>query len=82
MSKIKDAPIPLRSKFFLTCLVGVVCLLIGIALLLFLKDKIMLFLSIWVFVFSIFKAIEIYRLIANKQYEIVEGTCVGIICFR
>ncbi|MDO4608873.1 MAG: hypothetical protein Q4B40_06755 [Clostridia bacterium] len=35
--------------------------------------------SLAVFVLSIGKAVEFYLLIANKKYEVVEGTCVGIV---
>lgn len=79
MDKIKNCPAPLKRKLFLTVIIGFTCLLIGIAMMLLLKDRMMLFLSLAIFVLSIGKAVEFYLLIANKKYEIVEGTCVGIV---
>lgn len=79
MGKIKDAPTPLKHKMFLTCLVGILCLLIGLAVCLFLKDTVMLFLSLAVSALSIGKALEYYRLICIKAYEVVEGTCVAVL---
>ena len=38
----------------------------------------MLFLSLIIYMFSIGKAVDYYRVIAGKDYEIVEGTCVSI----
>lgn len=78
MGKIKDAPAPIKRKMFLTCIVGIVCLLVGFAMFLFLKDRMMLFLSLAVCILSIGKAIEYYRVIAGEEYEIVEGVCVAI----
>lgn len=79
MGKIKDAPTPLKHKMFLTCLVGILCLLIGLTVCLFLKDTVMLFLSLAVSALSIGKALEYYRLICIKAYEVVEGTCVAVL---
>lgn len=79
MGKIKDAPAPLRRKLFLTCIVGAVCLLVGVVMFLFLKDRMMLFLSMAVCLLSFDKAIDYYRVISGAEYEIVEGTCVAII---
>lgn len=79
MGKIKDAPTPLKHKMFLTYLVGILCLLIGLAVCLFLKDTVMLFLSLAVSALSIGKALEYYRLISTEKYEVVEGTCVAVL---
>lgn len=78
MGKIKEAPAPLKRKLFLTCIVGTVCLLVGLAMFLFLKDRMMLFLSLAVCVFSAGKVIDFYSVIAGEKYEIVEGTCVAV----
>ena len=78
MGKIKDVPAPLRRKLFLTCIVGTVCLLVGVVMFLFLKDRMMLFLSMAVCLLSFGKAIDYYRVISGAEYEIVEGTCVAI----
>ena len=79
MEKWKAAPAPLKKKILLMALVGVGCLLVGIVLCVFSKDTMMLFLSLGVFGFSVYKAFSIYRLIAKNEYEVVEGTCVGIV---
>lgn len=79
MGKIKEAPAPLKRKLFLTCIVGTVCLLVGLAMFLFLKDRMMLFLSLAVCVFSAGKVIDYYRVITDEKYEIVEGTCVAVV---
>ena len=68
MEKIHNSPPTLRRKLFLTALAGLLCLLIGIAMCVFSKDWMMLFLSCAVCLFSLL-----------KKYEIVEGTCVGIV---
>lgn len=78
MDKLKSAPAPLRKKLFLTVLLGFLCLLIGTAMFLFSKDRIMLFLSAAVCIFSLCKAWSIYRTVCKQEYEVVEGTCVGI----
>lgn len=78
MGKVKEAPAPLKRRLFLTCIVGTVCLLVGIAMFLFLKDRMMLFLSLAVCVFSAGKVIDYYRVITGEKYEIVEGTCVAV----
>ena len=78
MNKLRDAPTPLRRKLYLTVIIGIVCLLIGLAMSIFLKDKMMLFLSLAVCVLSFAKAFEYYRVIAEDGYEIVEGTCVAV----
>ena len=45
MRKIVEAPAPLRRRLILTVLLGFACLLIGLAMFLFAKDRIMLLLS-------------------------------------
>ena len=78
MGKIKDGPLPIKRKLFLTCTIGTICLLVGIAMFLLLKDRMMLFLSLAVCLFSFLKAFEFYRVIAGEEYEIVEGTCIAV----
>lgn len=78
MSKIREAPAPLRRKLYLTAIIGIICLLVGLAMFLFLKDRMMLFLSSVLLVFCIGKVVDHYRLIVGEEYEIVEGTCVSI----
>lgn len=78
MEKIKNAPVPLRHKFYMTGLLGLLCLLIGIAVYFFSRDRIMLFLSGVVCILCMLRAYSVLRTITGKQYETVEGTCVGI----
>lgn len=79
MEERKPTPAPIRNKLILTAVVGVVCLLIGIAMFLFAKDRMMLFLSMTVFFISLYRAWTLWQVINKAKYEIVEGTCVGIV---
>lgn len=78
MEKLKNAPLPLKRKLYLTVILGLLCLLIGIAMFLLLDDRMMLFLSLAVCCLSLCKAVDYYRIIAGRSYEMVEGTCVAI----
>ena len=79
MKTILNAPAPLRRRLILTVLLGFACLLIGLAVFLLSKDKIMLLLSTAVCILSFCRAYTFYRAISKKEYEVVEGTCVGIV---
>ena len=79
MGKIVEAPAPLRRRLILTVLLGLVCLLVGLAMFLFAGDRIMLLLSGAVCILGLYRAYSFYRAISKKEYEIVEGTCVGIV---
>lgn len=79
MEKIQNAPTPLKRKLFMTCLIGLLCLLIGIAVFLLLKDRMMLFLSLAICVLSFGKAAGYYRIISGGKYETIEGTCVAVL---
>lgn len=72
-------PAPLKRKMLLTALVGMGCLLVGVAFTIFAKDMMMLFLSIAVCGFSLYKAFTMFRVASKKDYEIVEGTCSAIV---
>lgn len=72
-------PAPLKRKILLTALVGIGCLLAGVAFTIFAKDTIMLFLSIAVCTFSLYKAFTMFRVASKKDYEIMEGTCSAIV---
>lgn len=72
-------PSPLKRKMILTALVGIGCLLVGIAFTVIAKDKMMLLLSIAVCAFSFYKAFAMFRIASKKDYEIVEGTCTVIV---
>lgn len=79
MVEWKDIPAPLKRKLLFTIIVGLLCLIIGTAIFIISNDKIMLLLSLAVCVISVYKAFSIYQIILKKQYEVVEGTCVGIV---
>ena len=72
-------PSPLKRKMLLTALVGIGCLLLGVTFIIFAKDTMMLFLSIAVCTFSLYKAFTMFRVASKKDYEIVEGTCSAIV---
>lgn len=72
-------PSPLKRKMLLTTLVGIGCLLVGVAFTIFAKDMMMLFLSIAVCGFSLYKAFTMFQVASKKDYEIVEGTCSAIV---
>ena len=79
MDKWNGFPTPLKRKMLLTALVGIGCLLIGVAFTIFTKDTMMLILSGAVCAFSLFKAFTMYRVASKKDYEVVEGTCSAIV---
>ena len=79
MDKWTSFPSPLKRKMILTALVGIGCLLVGIAFTAIAKDTMMLLLSIAVCAFSFYKAFAMFRIASKKDYEIVEGTCTAIV---
>ena len=79
MDKWTSFPSPLKRKILLTFLVGIGCLLVGIAFTIFAKDTMMLILSIAVCAFSFYKAFTMFRTAAKRDYEVVEGTCMSIV---
>ena len=79
MDKWTSFPAPLKRKMLLTAVVGVGCLLVGIAFTIFAKDTMMLLLSIAVCAFCFYKAFAMFRVASKKDYEIVEGTCTAIV---
>ena len=79
MNPLKNGPAPIRKKILLTGILGTVCLLIGAGICIFAKDKMMLLLSVAVFVFSAVKVYSLYKMLRDKTYEVVEGTCIAIV---
>ncbi len=79
MDKWNSFPTPLKRKMLLTALVGIGCLLVGIAFTIFAKDTMMLILSGAICAFCLFKAFTMYRVASKKDYEVVEGTCSAIV---
>lgn len=78
MNRIKDFPSPIRRKLFLTVLLGGVCLLIGLAMFLFAKDRIMLLLSGAVCIACLLRAWSLFQTVRRGEYETVEGVCTAI----
>ena len=78
MDKIKNAPVPLQRKLLLTVLIGVLCLLVGVAIFLFSRDAMMLALSAAVCIGTVLKGFSLFRIISKERYETIEGTCVAI----
>lgn len=78
MEALKECPQILLQKLLLTLLVGAGCLVIGIAYFCFCRDVIFLALSMAVFLSTIVRGIGLYRIIAHKRYESIEGVCVRI----
>ena len=79
MEKWTIFPAPLKRKMILTSIVGIGCLLVGIAFAIFATDTMMLLLSAAVCAFSLFKVFSLYQVAAKKDYEVVEGTCSAIV---
>jgi hypothetical protein len=61
-----------------TALIGAGCFIVGLALYIFSKDRITLFLSGAVLLFSLIKSAGLYLAVKKGSYETVEGTCVGV----
>ena len=78
MSFLKDWPKTLAQKVILTALTGIGCFFIGGAYFLYSYDRTTLLLSAAVLVFSLSRTLGLYRMIAGKKYEMVEGTCVAV----
>ena len=78
MDKLNEAPLPLRRKFYITILLGILCMLLGEALFVIIDDKYMLILSFVIFCLSLYRAGCIYRTITKGSYETIEGRCTAV----
>lgn len=78
MDNLKASPRVLLQKLLFTVLIGIGCLLVGVAYYIFARDRIFLALSGLVFLFSLSRGAGLYRMITKRQYEVVEGTCVSV----
>ena len=71
-----SAPPALLKAIWLTALIGAGCLGLGILYFLKTKDRVLLFLSLLVFLGCTAKALSLYRTVRKRRYEVVEGTCI------
>lgn len=69
-------PPALLKAIGLTALIGAGCLGLGILYFLKTKDRVLLFLSLLVFLGCTAKALSLYRIVRKRRYEVVEGTCI------
>lgn len=74
----KDIPRVLAQRLLFTLLIGAGCLAVGISYCLYTRDMVFLALSGLVFLFGLLRSLGLWLTIAGRQYEVVEGTCVGI----
>ena len=74
----KDCPQILIHKLFLTLLIGVGCLLVGIAYFCFYHDFFFLVLSAAVFISTLIRSAGLYHIMTQRRYEVVEGVCIRI----
>ena len=78
MNILKEMTSPLQQRFLVTVLIGIVCLVVGIAVFLFANDSIILVLSGAVCMGSFWKGYMLLHTVKTKQYETVEGSCIAI----
>lgn len=78
MNALKNCPKALFQKVLFTALIGIGCLVVGVAFYLFSRDTVTLALSGFVFIFSAARCVGIYTTITKNKYEVVEGACVGV----
>lgn len=76
--QLQQWPAPLFRRWVLTIALGFAFLGIGTAVWLALNDRVLLMLSIVMFALTLGKAVMMFRSIALRRYEVVEGVCVQI----
>lgn len=72
-----SSPPALLKTIWLTALIGAGCIGLGILYYLNTRDRILLFLSLSVFLGCIAKALFLYRSVRKRRYETVEGICIS-----
>ena len=75
---MNSIPKPLQQKLILTFLVGIGCFVIGLALSVSLKDKILLYLSATILIFSSIRSFSLYFQIKSGGYYILDGICISV----
>ena len=76
--KIRDFPKVLYNRMANTVYVGLGCFIMGTAYYFYAHDRITVFLSGAVLLFSLWRAYDIYLNMSKEKYEVVEGICVGV----
>lgn len=76
MDTLKNIPRVLLQKVLLTALIGIGCMIAGIAYYIYARDVVFLILSGLMLLFSMLRSIGVYRTIVGRKYKIIEGTCV------
>lgn len=76
MRFFKDIPDPIIRHIFCVFIIGVGCLAVGISIYVAAGDKIMLLLSLALFIASMFKACNGLYIGIHKKYNTITGTCV------
>lgn len=78
METISNWPSAILRRWIGLFTIGIICLLIGAAAGVALKDRIMFLLSASVCAACLIRAGLFYRLVTQKEYEVIEGVCVEI----
>ena len=71
-------PRPLFFRLVLIFLIGTGCFSIGFLLFFLNQDRILLCLSILLFLFSIIKGLTFYHSLRKMKYMVLEGLCTGV----
>ena len=71
-------PPAIFRRWLFSLLIGAACMLVGGVACFALKDRTLLALSGAVFLFSVGRAVLLYRLVSRQEYETLQGTCVQI----
>ncbi len=74
----KKVPEVLFQKVLVTALIGMSCMVTGIAYYIYARDIVFLALSGLILLFSLLRSISLYKTITRQKFETVVGICVGI----
>lgn len=78
MLSVKEFPAPLKEKFISLIVLSVIFWIVGICVALLFSDTTMFILSVLVCICCIIKAGMFYVTVSNKEYEVVEGSCISV----
>lgn len=74
-----STPPALLKTIWLTTLIGTGCISLGILYFLKTKDRVLLLLSLFVFLGCTAKALFLYRTVRKRRYETMEGICISTV---